>query len=112
MRRMRLRSASAVLTFASMVGFAAADDAQERPPNILLILADDLGAYDLGCYGSTEVRTPNLDALAAQGVRFTTCYATPQCTTSRIELLTGKYGFRTGVYSNSGAREFDMAREA
>lgn len=85
--------------------------AAERPPNVLLILADDLGAYDLGCYGGTQVRTPELDALAAEGLRVRTCWATPLCTTSRIELVTGKYGFRTGVYSNSGSREFDMARE-
>lgn len=99
------------LVLGGLVGSAPAAAVQERPPNILLILADDLGAYDLGCYGGKDVRTPHLDALAAQGVRFATCYATPHCTTSRIELLTGKYGFRTGVYSNSGSREFDMARE-
>jgi len=54
-------------------------------PNILLILADDLGFSDLGCYGG-EIRTPNLDALAAQGVQFTQCYNSSRCCPSRAFL--------------------------
>ncbi len=68
----------------------------KRPPNILFILADDLGAGELGCYGNKSAATPNLDRLASQGVRFETCYATPLCSPSRVELMTGRYGFRTG----------------
>ncbi|MBI3679343.1 MAG: sulfatase-like hydrolase/transferase, partial [Acidobacteria bacterium] len=70
--------------------------AQARPPNILFILADDLGAKEIGCYGHRVNRTPNIDRLAAGGVRFETCYATPLCSPSRVELMTGRYGFRTG----------------
>ncbi|MBI3849778.1 MAG: sulfatase-like hydrolase/transferase [Verrucomicrobia bacterium] len=67
-----------------------------RPPNIIVILADDLGAECLSCYGSTSYKTPNLDALASGGIRFLNCYATPLCSPSRVELMTGRYGFRTG----------------
>ena len=65
-------------------------------PNILLIMADDLGAECLGSYGGTTYRTPNLDELARTGLRFANCYATPLCSPSRVQLMTGRYGFRTG----------------
>ncbi|MDA0337846.1 MAG: sulfatase-like hydrolase/transferase [bacterium] len=65
--------------------------AGRRPPNIVMIVADDLGSTDLGCYGATDLRTPHLDALAAHGVRFTDHYVTaPACTPSRASLLTGR----------------------
>jgi arylsulfatase len=64
--------------------------AAERPPNVLVILADDLGYSDLGCYGS-EIATPNLDSLAAGGLRFTQMYNTGRCWPSRAALLTGYY---------------------
>ena len=66
-------------------------------PDIVIILADDLGAETLGCYGGTSYRTPHLDALAGSGVRFENCYASPLCSPSRSELLTGRYVFRTGI---------------
>jgi arylsulfatase A len=69
--------------------------AQEKP-NIVLIMADDLGYECLGCYGSTSYQTPNLDGLAATGVRFTRAYATPVCTPSRVQIMTGQYPFRSG----------------
>jgi len=72
------------------------------PPNVIVILADDLGAKELGCYGHRQHRTPNLDALARGGVRFETCYATPLCSPSRVELLSGRYAFRTGWYNFIG----------
>jgi arylsulfatase A len=69
-----------------------------RAPNIFLILDDDLGYADLGCYGNAHVRTPNLDALAAQGVRFTDFHSNgPLCTPTRAALLTGRYQQRYGV---------------
>jgi arylsulfatase A-like enzyme len=67
-------------------------------PNILLILADDLGYSDLGCYGG-EIRTPNLDALAADGLRFTQFYNCARCCPSRASLLTGLYPHQAGVGS-------------
>jgi N-acetylgalactosamine-6-sulfatase len=68
-----------------------------RHPNIVLIMADDLGYGDLGCYGCTDIRTPVLDNLATQGVRFTNFYANaPECTPTRTALLTGRYQHRVG----------------
>jgi len=65
-------------------------------PNIVLILADDMGFSDIGCFGS-EIRTPNLDALAARGVRFTQMYNAARCCPTRASLLTGQYPHRAGV---------------
>src|SRR6266550_2343308 len=81
-------------------GVAAAQTSQPstRPPNILFILADDLGWSDLGVYGSSFYETPNLDRLASQGMRFTDAYAAcPVCSPTRASLLTGKYPARVGL---------------
>jgi len=76
-------------------GLATAAPAQ--PPNIIFILCDDLGYGDLHSYGS-GIRTPNLDRMAAEGVRFTNfCSADPVCSPSRAALLTGRYPTRVGV---------------
>lgn len=70
----------------------------QNPPNIVLIMADDLGYGDLGSYGNTIIRTPNLDQLARDGVRFTNFYASHSfCSPSRAGLLTGRYPLRTGI---------------
>jgi len=68
-------------------------------PNVILIMADDMGWSDIGCYGS-EVRTPNLDLMAAQGIRFTQMYNTAKCQTSRACLLTGLYAQQTGYHKS------------
>ena len=74
--------------------------AQAARPNVLVILCDDLGYGDLGCYGHPLIRTPNLDKLAGQGVRFTQCYASaPVCSPSRAGLLTGRTPSRAGIYT-------------
>jgi arylsulfatase A-like enzyme len=74
-----------------------AGQASASPPNIVLILVDDQGYYDLGCYGATEVKTPRIDALANEGTRFTDYYAAaPICSPSRAGLLTGCYPRRVG----------------
>lgn len=68
-------------------------------PNIILMFADDLGYGDLGCYGNTQVQTPHIDRLAAEGIRLTDFYVTaPACTPSRSGLLTGRYPHRNGLY--------------
>jgi len=69
------------------------------PPNIVIIMADDLGFGDLGCYGSRSISTPHLDRLAVEGVRMTSFYsASPVCSPSRAALLTGRYPVRSGVH--------------
>src|SRR5688500_7523353 len=75
-----------------------ADRAQPSPrrPNIVLILADDLGYSDLGCYGG-EIRTPHLDRLAARGLRFTRFYNGARCCPTRASLLTGVYPHQAGI---------------
>jgi arylsulfatase A-like enzyme len=69
---------------------SAANAQEKRPPNVLLILADDLGYSDIGCYGS-EIETPNLDGLAKNGLRFTNFYNTARCWPTRSAILTGYY---------------------
>ncbi len=78
-------------------GFVQAQN-QPKKPNVLIILADDLGWADLSCYGSTFYETPNLDALARGGTKFTQAYATaPVCSPTRSSLMTGKLPVKTGV---------------
>lgn len=67
---------------------------QENPPNIVLIMADDMGYECLGSNGNTEYKTPNLDQLATDGIRFENCYSQPLCTPSRVKIMTGKYNYR------------------
>ncbi len=72
----------------------------EDRPNFLVILCDDLGYGDLGCYGNKTIRTPHLDKLASQGIRLTDCYsASPLCSPARAGLLTGRTPSRAGIYS-------------
>ena len=82
-----------LLLSASVAGLRAQPG---RRPNILLIVADDLGYSDLGCYGG-EINTPNLDRLASSGVRFTQLYTTARCCPSRASILTGQYPHKVGV---------------
>jgi arylsulfatase A len=67
---------------------------EERPPNIILVMADDIGIEALGCYGGTSYETPNLDRMAREGMLFTHAYAQPLCTPTRVQLMTGKYNHR------------------
>jgi arylsulfatase A len=86
-------SCLAICFLAGVSNASTADEA--HPPNIILILADDLGRECLGCYGGNSYQTPNLDRMAAEGMRFETCYATPLCATTRDLLLSGQYNFRS-----------------
>lgn len=77
-------------------------------PNIVFILADDLGYSDVACYGSKYYETPNIDRLAAQGMRFTNGYACgPNCQPTRAALMSGQYGPRTGIYTVGSINRFD-----
>jgi arylsulfatase A-like enzyme len=66
-------------------------------PNVVLILTDDVGYGDLGCFGATDVKTPHIDRLAREGVRLTDFYAAPQCTPTRAALISGRYQQRVGL---------------
>ncbi len=74
-------------------------------PNIIFVLADDLGIDGVSCYGADAHRTPHIDALAESGLRFQTCYAAPLCGPSRCLLMTGRYAFRTGGLLNQSWRK-------
>ncbi|MBI1900433.1 MAG: sulfatase [Planctomycetia bacterium] len=88
-----------ILTLAALCALAAPSlPAADEPPNIVVILADDLGYGDLSCYGHPTIRTPHLDRLAAEGMRFTQFYSAAEvCTPSRAALLTGRYPIRSGM---------------
>ncbi len=98
------------LLFAA-ISLAASSDAAERAnaappgrPNILFILTDDLGYGDLGSYGQTVIKTPRLDRMAQEGLRFTQCYAGgPKCATSRASLLTGKQSIHLDIRGNQSS---------
>jgi arylsulfatase A-like enzyme len=85
-----------------MVGSALVGAETSRPPNIIFILADDLGYADLGCYGQRRIQTPRLDQLAREGIRFTDCYAgSTVCAPSRCVLMTGLHTGHARIRGNS-----------
>jgi arylsulfatase A len=80
-------------------------------PNIIFILADDYGIGEVGCYGSDNYKTPNIDALARSGTRYTHGYTISLCGPSRAQILTGRYGFRTGGSNQDAVGEISPAKE-
>src|ERR1700761_1779670 len=95
----RILKSSAILFFASLITVrivCAAPVATAQRPNIIILLADDLGYSDLGCFGS-EISTPNIDRLGAGGMKFTQFYTTPRCCPTRASLLTGLYPQQAGI---------------
>ena len=93
-----LRAAAGWLGLGLLAAGAPLGFAASRPPNFIIILADDLGYGDLGCYGHPAIRTPNLDRMAAEGMRFTDFYSAAEvCTPSRAALLTGRLPIRSGM---------------
>jgi arylsulfatase A len=92
------RHLAGMLLLALCAGPLCGQAAQKRPPNIIVILADDLGWGDLGCYGHPVIRTPHLDRMAREGMRCTDFYSAAEvCTPSRAALLTGRYPVRNGM---------------
>ena len=91
--RLRRWAVLALLPLVYLPGTASAGPAPARP-NIILILADDIGAEAVGAYGGESYRTPQIDRLAADGLRFEHGHAQPLCTPSRVKIMTGQYNFR------------------
>ena len=96
---------SGLFMFANAIGTKAFTPAassgqhssSDKQPNIVFILADDLGVECLSAYGGTSHKTPNIDKLATQGMRFANCFSNPFCSPSRASLLTGRYPFMNGL---------------
>src|SRR5947208_12586376 len=86
------------LLLAGAIGVATPRAQPSSRPNIVIILADDLGYGDLGSFGSPNNRTPRLDAMAAEGQKWTNFYVQPVCSPSRAALLTGRLPIRSGMY--------------
>lgn len=110
---------SVALVFTFSLGLACACDGEaptkKRQPNIILMMADDVSWEAFGCYGAEDYKTPHLDELAKQGMRFTHCYSTPICTTSRVKIMTGKYNFRNYThfgYLNPDEKTFGQKLQA
>lgn len=98
------------LAEAVLNGNVDAAEAHARKPNIVFILADDLGWTDLACCGSRFYETPHIDRLAADGMRFTQGYTCgPNCQPTRAALMSGQYGPRTGIYTVGGTDRFDTS---
>jgi len=96
---LKLALAGCVLLFHLACCSSVQADAVAKRPNVVFIIADDLGWTDLGCFGSDFYQTPYIDALAEQGMRFTSAYASPNCAPTRACLLSGQYTPRHGIYT-------------
>ncbi len=107
------RSISLSATSLTLVAvFAGPTRAEEKPPNIVFMIADDLGYGDLGCYGQKKIRTPNIDRLAAEGMRFTTHYAGSNvCAPSRCALMAGKHPGHGYIRDNRQAKGFPEGQQ-
>src|SRR6266850_1558730 len=106
MRKLRIWAAWTCVLIASVLWAVAGErkpitlgeQVTPKKPNIIFIMADDLGYGDLGCYGQAKIKTPNIDRLAAEGMRFTQCYAgSTVCAPSRSALMTGQHTGHTHI---------------
>ena len=86
------------IVLVSLTGMISCSESSDNlsKPNIILIMADDMGYSDIGCYGG-EIKTPNLDLLASNGLRFTQFYNTSRCCPTRASILTGLYPHQAGI---------------
>lgn len=103
-RRFSLAPFAVTLMMTLLSERVGATEPAAKPPNLIAIMADDLGAKELSCYGNEKHRTPHLDRLASTGVRFRTCYAAAICHPTRFMIMTGQYGSRNGIYHFAGRR--------
>ena len=95
-RREFLRHVGFLSTIVALPVMAKVKNRPVKKPNILFILLDDLGKEWVSCYGAKDIDTPHIDRLAESGIQFSNCYSMPQCTPSRVSLMTGQYPFRHG----------------
>lgn len=98
-----------ILLVLGRLPMADAGESSSRPPNIIFILADDLGWSDTGVYGSRYYETPNIDRLAEEGERFTSFHTCQNCAPSRAAFMSGEYSPRTGVYTVGNIDRFDWS---
>ncbi|HEX3147521.1 MAG TPA: sulfatase [Gemmataceae bacterium] len=113
-----IRIPLATVVLLTLCLFSPANAVGETKPNIVIIFIDDLGYADIGPFGATKQKTPNLDRMAAEGMKLTNFYAAPVCSVSRAQMMTGCYGVRVsvpGVYGPGGGpglnpKEFTIAR--
>ncbi|MFK7909354.1 MAG: arylsulfatase [Akkermansiaceae bacterium] len=115
-RNLTLAATGVFLSVTSANGQNAASEKQAPRPNIIVIMSDDMGYSDIGCYGS-EIETPNLDSLASNGLRYTQFYNTGRCCPTRASLLTGLYAHQAGIgqMTNDGGQlgyKGDLGRDA
>jgi arylsulfatase A-like enzyme len=100
-----------IVALTSMIVSTAPVHAADAPPNIVFVLADDLGWTDLACQGSNYYETPNIDRMAKDGMRFTSAYTCgPNCQPTRAALMSGQYGPRTGIYTVGATTRFDTSK--
>lgn len=84
----------------------------DQPPNIVFLLADDMGYADLGCFGSPVIKTPHIDKIASEGVKLTNCYsASPNCSPARTGILTGRSPYRVGMYDFARFKPLHIPKE-
>ena len=107
MKRFTLLTALLLVSFSALHVNAAPPSSR---PNIVFIMADDLGYTDVACFGSKYYETPNIDRLAAQGMKLLSHHHCQNCTPTRAALMSGQYGARTGVYTVGGTDRFDWSK--
>ena len=98
------------ITLAAALGIATLLSGAETKPNIVLIVTDDQGWWDLGSHGNPDIETPNLDRLAAEGVELTRFYVQPVCAPTRAGLMTGRHYIRTQGFSMFGAEGWSVKK--
>jgi arylsulfatase A len=103
-RRKFLKSSALAGAALATSGRLPTAEEKSKKTSFIVMMADDLGAKELACYGHPDHETPNLDRLAETGVQFRTCYATPICHPTRFMIMTGQYGHHNGIYQFPGRR--------
>ena len=93
-----------ILLAGAMPAAPAADQPNTAPPNVILVMTDDQGYGDLGCHGNPVLKTPVIDQLHAESIRFTDFHVSPFCTPTRASLMTGNHAGRTGAFRTTGGR--------